>query len=137
MNIGTVATRSGVPAKTIRYYEGVGLIPPAKRTDSGYRRYTELDIQTLQFIQRARGLGFSIKEVSALLDLWRNKRRASAKVKALAKRHLAQTEEKILELESIRRVLQDLIEHCHGDSRPDCPILDEFSKKKTNGSRSG
>lgn len=136
MNIGAVATRSGVPAKTIRYYESVGLIPPATRTGSGYRRYTELDIQTLQFVQRARGLGFSIKEVATLLDLWRNKERASAEVKTLARRHLAQTEEKILELESICGVLQELIKHCHGDNRPECPILDDFSKKKTNGNKS-
>lgn len=129
MNIGTVATRSGVPAKTIRYYESVGLIPPARRASNGYRHYTEMDIQTLQFIQRARGLGFSVEEVANLLDLWRNKERTSAEVRTVAQRHLTRTEEKIRELESICRVLEDLIRHCHGDNRPECPILDAFSKE--------
>jgi Cu(I)-responsive transcriptional regulator len=128
MNIGSVADRSGVPAKTIRYYENVGLIPPARRSGNGYRNYTEVDVQTLRFVQRARSLGFSVEDVSNLLDLWRDKKRASAEVKSVAKRHLAKTEEKIRQLESICRVLEDLIGHCHGDNRPDCPILDEFSK---------
>ena len=128
MNIGTVAHRSGVPAKTIRYYESVGLIPPAERKSNGYRRYGELDVQALRFIQRARRLGFAVEEVAQLLELWYNKRRASADVKALAKRHIAHVEEKIHELESIRHLLLDLVARCHGDDRPECPILDAFEK---------
>ena len=127
MNIGTVADASGVPAKTIRYYESVGLIPPARRAENGYRRYGDTDVQTLMFIQRARGLGFSVEGVASLLELWRDKRRASSKVKELAARHVVRIEEKVRELESIRHVLQDLMERCHGDDRPECPILDEFS----------
>lgn len=128
MNISTVSSRSGVPAKTIRYYESVGLIPPARRSGNGYRQYTEMDIQTLSFVQRARGLGFSVDDVASLLDLWRNKERTSAEVQALATQHLDRTKDKIQELESICHVLEELIRRCHGDSRPDCPILDEFSK---------
>lgn len=129
MNISTVAARSGVPAKTIRYYESVGLIPPARRSDNGYRHYSEMDIQTLSFVQRARSLGFSVDDVASLLDLWQNKERTSAEVQALASQHLGRTRDKIRELETICRVLEDLIRRCHGDSRPDCPILDEFSKE--------
>jgi len=128
MNIGTVATRAGVPTKTIRYYESVGLIPPARRSGNGYRHYNETDVQTLRFVYRARNLGFSVEDVANLLDLWLDKRRTSAQVQALARQHLDRTKKKIDELESICRVLEELIERCHGDSRPDCPILDEFSK---------
>jgi Cu(I)-responsive transcriptional regulator len=128
MNIGTVAQRSGVPAKTIRYYESVGLIPPAERKSNGYRHYGELDVQALRFIQRARQLGFTVEDVAQLLELWYNKRRASADVKALAERHIAHVEEKIHELESIRHLLLDLVARCHGNDRPECPILDAFEK---------
>ncbi|GMQ75269.1 MAG: Cu(I)-responsive transcriptional regulator [Gammaproteobacteria bacterium] len=126
MNIGTVADASGVPAKTIRYYESVGLIPPARRAQNGYRRYSDTDVQTLLFVQRARSLGFSVEDVASLLGLWRDKRRASAEVKELAARHVVRIEEKVRELESIRHVIQDLMERCHGDDRPQCPILDEL-----------
>lgn len=129
MNISAVAARSGVPAKTIRYYESVGLIPPARRSGNGYRRYTKMDIQTLSFVQRARSLGFSVDDVASLLDLWRDKERTSAEVQALASQHLSRTRDKLRELETICHVLEDLIRRCHGDSRPDCPILDEFSKE--------
>jgi len=128
MNISTVSSRSGVPAKTIRYYESVGLIPAARRAGNGYRQYTEMDIQTLSFVQRARSLGFSVDDVASLLDLWHNKKRTSAEVQTLARQHLDRTQNKIRELQTICQVLEDLIERCHGDSRPDCPILDEFSK---------
>ncbi len=126
MNIGTVADASGVPAKTIRYYESVGLIPAARRAQNGYRRYSDTDVQTLMFVQRARSLGFSVEDVASLLGLWRDKRRASAEVKELAARHVVRIEEKVRELESIRDVIQDLMERCHGDDRPQCPILDEL-----------
>jgi MerR family copper efflux transcriptional regulator len=133
MNIGSVAHRSGVPTKTIRYYESVGLIPPAARSDNGYRHYSEVDVQTLRFIQRARQLGFTVEDVAQLLELWRDKARASADVKALARRHIEQVEAKLGELESIRRVLQDLVARCHGDERPECPILDEFGAASMDG----
>ncbi len=128
MHIGTVAGRSGIPSKTIRYYESIGLIPEAPRSEAGYRRYAERDLHTLRFIQRARGLGFSVKEVSALLMLWRDDRRASADVKALSERHVADIDRKITELRAMRRTLVDLIDRCHGDHRPDCPILDDLAE---------
>jgi len=127
MNIGEAASATGVPAKTIRYYESIGLIPQAIRGDNGYRRYTPTDIETLRFIQRSRRLGFSVKDVGGLLELWRDKGRTSADVKALAIRHIAEVEERIAELESIRRTLIDLTERCHGDDRPDCPIIDDLA----------
>ena len=130
MNIGTVAERSGVPAKTIRYYESIGLIPSADRRPNGYRAYTTVEMHTLNFIKRARGLGFSVGEVRDLLELWRDKRRTSAAVKALATRHLDELDRKIAELQTMRRALADLVERCRGDQRPDCPILDDFSHNR-------
>jgi Cu(I)-responsive transcriptional regulator len=127
MNIGEVAARSGVPAKTIRYYEDVGLIPPARRSESGYRAYDDRDLATLRFVQRARSLGFSMRDVGALLALWRDSHRASAEVKEVAARHVADIDRKIAELQSMRRTIVDLMERCHGDARPDCPILDELA----------
>jgi len=124
MNIGQAASSSGVPAKTIRYYESIGLIPPAMRTESGYRAYETGDIETLRFIQRARSLGFSVRDVSRLLDLWCNRSRASSAVKALAVEHMREIDRKIESLQSMRGTLQHLVERCHGDDRPDCPILD-------------
>lgn len=124
MNIGQAAEISGVPAKTIRYYESIQLIPPANRLENGYRDYSEQDIQTLQFIHRARNLGFSIKDVSNLLTLWQDKKRASAEVKSLALKHIDQLNDRINELEAIRGTLLHLTEKCHGDDRPECPILD-------------
>src|ERR671919_155193 len=127
MNIGTVAGRSGVPPKTIRYYESIGLIPSADRRPNGYRTYGMVDMHTLNFIKRARSLGFSVDEVRDLLELWRDKRRTSAAVKALATRHLGELDRKITEIQTMRRALADLVERCRGDHRPDCPILDGFS----------
>jgi len=127
MNIGMAARRSGVPAKTIRYYEDVGLIPPALRSDGGYRKYAETDVRTLQFVQRARRLGFSVKEVARLLALWRDKTRASSEVKALTLRHVTEIDAKIAELRSLRATLVDLAQRCHGDHRPDCPILEDLA----------
>lgn len=127
MNIGEVAKSSGVSAKTIRYYESIGLIAEASRTESGYRTYAGNDVQTLRFISHARSLGFSVKEVSVLLDLWRNQGRASADVKALATAHVEAVDRKILELQRMRDTLVDLTHRCHGDDRPDCPIIDELA----------
>jgi len=128
MNIGEVAGKSGVPAKTIRYYEDVGLIPPARRTESGYRDYDDRDLATLRFVQRSRSLGFSVKDVGALLALWHDNARASAEVKALAADHVSEIDRKLAELKSMRRTLVDLMERCHGDDRPDCPILDDLAR---------
>ncbi|MDH5749936.1 MAG: Cu(I)-responsive transcriptional regulator [Rhodospirillales bacterium] len=128
MNIGTVAEKSGVPAKTIRYYEEIGLIPPAFRTDNGYRNYGQTDVETLRFIQRARKLGFTVKDVSNLVALWQDTNRASADVKELALRHIEEVERRIAELESIRDTLVHLTDCCHGDDRPDCPILNGLAQ---------
>ena len=124
MNIGGAASRSGVSAKMIRHYEQIGLIPAARRTDSGYRTYTGDDVHALGFIRQARNLGFSIKQIGNLLGLWRNQRRPSSKVKALALAHIAELDERIRELDTMKRVLMDLAARCHGDHRPGCPILD-------------
>lgn len=127
MNIGTAARASGVPAKTIRYYEEIGLIRPAGRSDGNYRVYGDTEVETLRFIRRARGLGFSVDEVAELLDLWRDRGRNSRQVKALANRHLADIDGKIAGLKTMRDTLNELIERCHGDSRPDCPILADLA----------
>lgn len=127
MNIGEAASESGVTAKTIRYYESIGLIPPAIRAENGYRNYSVSEIQTLKFIQHARRLGFSVKDVGGLLALWGDKSRASADVKALALKHISDVEKRIAELESIRNTLIDLTDRCHGDDRPDCPILEDLA----------
>lgn len=127
MNIGTAAGQSGVPAKTIRYYESIGLIPPATRAENGYRDYARTDVETLRFIQRARHLGFPVRDVGNLLALWRDRNRVSADVKAVALRHIEEVEKRIAELESIRRTLVDLTHRCHGDDRPGCPILDDLA----------
>src|SRR3990170_4341861 len=130
MNIGTVAEKSGVTAKTIRYYESIGLIRAADRRANGYRSYSLVDMRTLNFIKRARSLGFSVEEVRDLLDLWRDKTRTSVAVKSLTTRHLEALERKIRELESMRKAVADLVRRCHGDARPDCPILDELDDGK-------
>jgi MerR family copper efflux transcriptional regulator len=126
MNIGTVAEKSGVPPKTIRYYEDIGLIGAADRRPNGYRIYSARDMQALNFIRRARGLGFSVEEVRSLLDLWRDNTRSNADVKALATRHVGALDRKIDELRAMRLALTDLIVRCRGDARPDCPILDDL-----------
>lgn len=126
MNIGTIAEESGVPPKTIRYYESIGLIYPADRRPNGYRSYSLVDLRTLAFIKRARSLGFSVDELRELLDLWRDGSRKSAAVKALAARHLQALDRKIEELRSMHKALADLVKRCQGDSRPECPILDDL-----------
>ena len=127
MNIGAAAETTGVPAKTIRYYESIGLIPPATRAENGYRHYTEFDVETLRFIQHSRRLGFSVKDVGNLLELWGDKDRNSADVKALALQQISEVEQRIKELETIRRTLIDLTERCHGNDRPECPILEDLA----------
>jgi Cu(I)-responsive transcriptional regulator len=122
MNIGDVARASGLPAKTIRYYEEIGLIRPL-RSGNGYRAFRASDLHKLAFLARARGLGFSIEECRTLLALWEDRARASADVKRLAEGHLADIGLKIAELEAMRATLADLVESCAGDARPDCPIL--------------
>jgi Cu(I)-responsive transcriptional regulator len=126
--IGRAAEISGVTPKMIRHYESLGLIPKATRTLGDYRVYTSAEVHTLRFIRRARTLGFSMDEIAALLSLWRNQRRASAEVKRLATKHITELDAKIAELRSMRAALADLAEHCHGDQRPDCPILDDLGR---------
>ena len=131
LNIGAAAAASGVSAKMIRHYEGTRLIPKAARTAAGYRIYREADVHALRFVRRARDLGFTTKEIQRLLALWNDRRRASSDVKRLALRHVAQLERKIAELEGMRRALAELARHCHGDHRPDCPILEDLANKET------
>jgi len=123
MNIKDAAARSGLPAKTIRYYESVGLIRP-RRGGNGYRHFDAPTVETLRFIARARSLGFSVEDCRALLTLWQDRERASGDVKRLAEAHLAEIERKIAELEGMRATLTHLVACCAGDERPDCPILD-------------
>ncbi|GGY76755.1 Cu(I)-responsive transcriptional regulator [Pseudoduganella plicata] len=123
MNIGQAATASGVSAKMIRYYESIGLLPAAARTDSGYRVYGEKELHVLRFIRRARKLGFSLERIADLLSLWRDDGRASGDVKRIALAHVAELDDRIRELTEMRDTLARLAHCCHGDDRPDCPIL--------------
>jgi Cu(I)-responsive transcriptional regulator len=125
-NIGEAAEATGISAKMIRYYESIDLIPKAVRTYAGYRVYGPDDLHTLRFIRRARDLGFSIEQIKTLLSLWQHKR-PSAEVKRVALVHIRELEEKIRSLDSMRRTLVHLADHCHGDHRPTCPILDELA----------
>ena len=127
-NIGEAAARSGVSAKMVRHYESLGLMPKVHRTESGYRQYTANDVHTLRFIRRARDLGFSMAEIAELLKLWQNKRRASADVKRIALAHATDLRRRIEEMEAMKRTLEQLADCCHGDQRPDCPILDELAE---------
>jgi MerR family copper efflux transcriptional regulator len=134
MNIGAAAATSGLPAKTIRYYEDIGLITP-DRAENSYRDYSDQHVHKLRFLQRARSLGFSIDECRQLLSLYEDETRASADVKRLANKHLDEIEQKITELASMRDVLKKLVNSCHGDARAECPILNDLAKKggKANG----
>ena len=127
MNIGAAASASGVSAKMIRHYEGVGLLPPANRTASGYRQYSDKDVSTLRFIRHCRDLGFSLEQISELLDLWQNRKRSSRQVKALAQAHIAELDEKLKELQAMRSTLEHLVHCCNGDDRPDCPIIESLA----------
>lgn len=126
MNIGQAAALSGVSAKMVRHYEALGLLPEVARSDSGYRQYGEDEVHTLRFIKRARQLGFSMPEITELLGLWRNRRRASASVRRIAQRHADELGERIEAMQAMQRTLLTLIECCHGDDRPHCPILDDL-----------
>ena len=126
-SIGQAAAASGVSAKMIRYYESIGLIRPASRSAANYRSYDHLAVHTLRFIARSRALGFSIEEIARLLALWQDPTRSSADVKALALRHAADLERRIAALQGMKATIDHLAVHCHGDGRPDCPILDELS----------
>ena len=128
MNISEAAKASGVSAKMIRHYESLALLKPAKRTHAGYRIYEPNDIHVLRFIRRARDLGFSIDDVERLLGLWQNRRRASAEVRRIAQRHISELDDKIALLQGMRRTLEHLVHHCHGDERPECPILDDLAE---------
>jgi Cu(I)-responsive transcriptional regulator len=125
-NISAAARASGVSAKMIRHYESLRLVSPPARTTAGYRLYDEADVHVLRFIRRARDLGFPIKDIARLLGLWRNRRRASGDVRRIAGRHIGELDRKIAALQSMRRTLAGLIDHCHGDQRPECPILDDL-----------
>lgn len=129
MTIGELAKTSGVNAKLIRHYESIGLIPKAARTESGYRFYKESDAQFLRFIKRARGLGFSMKEIKNLIGLWRNKTRTSKEVKALANKHIKELEQKIKEMQEMLSNLRNLSNSCRGDMRPECPIIQNLESE--------
>ena len=128
MNIGEAARNSGVSAKMLRHYEEIGLIPAAQRTLAGYRVYSTNDVHTLRFIKQARNLGFSIAAIQKLLALWQDRHRPSRKVKELAAAHIRELEERILEMQDMKRTLETLAANCHGDEHPDCPILQGLEK---------
>ena len=126
MNIGKAAAASGVSAKRIRYYEEIGLLGKPKRSASGYRVFDRRDLHTLNFIQRARNLGFSVSQIATLLQLWGDRNRSSGNVKRVAQAHIDELLEKLAELQAMVDTLQHLVDRCDGDSRPDCPILDDL-----------
>jgi MerR family copper efflux transcriptional regulator len=123
MNIGEASARSGVSAKMIRYYEEIGLLPEPDRRESGYRLYGDSDVHRLRFVRRARDFGFPVERIRELLRLWQDRRRPSAEVKRIAEAHVAELDKKIAELSALRDSMKDLAKRCHGDQRPDCPIL--------------
>ncbi len=129
MDIGRASKASGVSVKMIRHYEAIGLLPKVARTFANYRVYREADVHTLRFIRRARALGFSMNDIQELLGLWQNKSRSSASVKKIAGKHVDELNRKIAELKAMVDTLQHLTKHCHGDHRPDCPILDDLSTR--------
>jgi Cu(I)-responsive transcriptional regulator len=128
MNIGQASKASGVSAKMIRHYESVGLFPNTARTESGYRQYTDKELSTLRFIRQSRDLGFSIDQIRELLGLWQDNRRPSRQVKHLASAHIAELDAKLQELQAMKATLQHLVHCCHGDERPDCPILQTLAE---------
>lgn len=128
LNIGQAAALSGVSAKMVRYYESLGLLPKVARTAAGYRQYGEREVHTLRFIKHARQLGFGMGEVAELLKLWQNRRRSSADVKRIALAHVADLGRRLREMAEMKRTLERLAQCCHGDNRPDCPILDELAE---------
>ena len=128
VHIGLAAERAGLSAKMVRHYESLGLLPPVARTDSGYRQYSEADVHTLQFIKRARDLGFAMPAIAELVALWQNRRRTSAGVKRIAQKHLHELTRRIEAMQAMQRTVQRLLHDCHGDERPDCPILDDLAQ---------
>ena len=129
MDIGRASKASGVSVKMIRHYEAIGLLPKVARTFANYRVYRESDVHTLRFIRRARALGFSMDDIQELLSLWQNKSRSSASVKKIAGKHVEELNRRVAELNAMVDTLEHLTRHCHGDQRPDCPILDDLSKR--------
>jgi MerR family copper efflux transcriptional regulator len=130
MNIGEAATASGVSAKMIRHYERIGLLPEAQRSAAGYRRYDERDVHTLRFVRHARDLGFPLERIRELIGLWHDRERPSRQVKALAREHLAAIDAKLAELQAVKATLERLVQCCHGDERPDCPILETLAGER-------
>lgn len=128
LNIGEAAAASGVTAKMIRHYESVGLLPAAHRTESGYRQYADADVQTLRFIRHSRDLGFSIPTIAKLVGLWHDRGRPSREVKALAEEHIRELETKARELLEMKGTLERLVHSCHGDDRPECPIIETLAQ---------
>ena len=126
VTIGQAAHQSGISPKMLRHYEGLGLLGSVRRTDSNYRLYDEADVHTLRFIRRARDMGFTLDQIRDLVNLWHNRRRSSDTVKRIAQRHIDDLSERIATLEAMRRTLQDLVQRCPGDDRPECPILDDL-----------
>ncbi len=137
MNIGQAAAATGVSAKMIRHYESVGLFPEAARTDAGYRQYTDREVSTLRFIRQSRDLGFSIEQIRQLLGLWQNRRRPSRQVKALAQAHIEELQAKLNELRTMKATLEHLVQCCHGDDRPDCPIIETLSNEAAGSGAGG
>ncbi len=129
VSIGEAARRSGVSARMVRHYEGLGLLPAVARSDGGYRQYGEADVHSLRFIRRARDLGFSMEEIAELTALWHDRRRTSASVKRIAQNHLADLDQRIAAMQAMRETLAHLVHCCHGDQRPDCPILKDLAGK--------
>jgi MerR family transcriptional regulator, copper efflux regulator len=125
--IGTAARRAGVSARMVRHYEALGLLPHVARTEGGYRQYSAADVHTLRFIKRARDLGFSMAEIAELVGLWRNRRRASASVKRIVQSHVEVLARRMEEMQAMQRTLQGLLLACHGNARPECPILDDLA----------
>lgn len=124
--IGAAARLSNISAKMVRHYESLGLLTSVARTDSGYRQYNQADVRTLQFIKRARDMGFSMAEIGELVSLWNNRSRSSANVKRVAQKHVDDLAQRIEAMQAMQRTLASLLENCHGDDRPDCPILDDL-----------
>lgn len=139
MNIGEAAQRSGISPKMLRHYESLGLLPEVARSESGYRQYGEKEVHTLRFIRRARDLGFAIAEIAELLKLWQNRQRSSAEVKRIALAHVADLERRLTEMQAMKRSLEALAGCCHGDERPDCPILEQLAGEdpKENPAKAG
>jgi Cu(I)-responsive transcriptional regulator len=135
MNIGQLSAASGVSAKMIRHYEAIGLIPKPPRSDAGYRRYQQNDVQLLIFVRRARAVGFATTEIKSLVAMWLDRRRSAREVMAVAERHLATVEARIDELKVIARTISHLVQHCHGGDRPECPILDALADGGAGGQK--